>query len=102
MLVYSAIDALTGRPRPAGSSVSAAARDTAPIVRPPRLAPHEASRLRAAQVRAKRLYPGPVGELVAGEIAAWHEFGFRLDQHGIAGRLIDHLMTAALPAEVAS
>lgn len=96
MLVYSAIDALTGRPRPATPAQSAV-RDGAPMVKPPALAPHEQSRVRAAAFRAKRLYPGPVGELVARELTGWLDFGFRLDNAGMAARLVDHILKTPLP-----
>lgn len=101
MLVYSAIDALTGRPRPATPAQSAV-RDGAPMVKPPALAPHEQSRIRAARFRAKRLYPGPVGELIDRELGAWADFGFRLDKSGMAARLVDHILKSPLPAGGAS
>lgn len=96
MLVYSAIDALTGRPRPATPAQSAA-RDGAPMVKPPALAPHEQSRIRAAQFRAKRLYPGPVGELIDRELGAWADFGYKFDKSGMAARLVDHILKSPLP-----
>jgi hypothetical protein len=75
---------------------------TAAAVPAPRLEPHEKLRLRTAAHLAKRLYPGPVGELVARELLTWEDFAHRLDQHGIAARLVQHVMTAPLPTEGAT
>jgi hypothetical protein len=36
------------------------------------------SRLRAASFRARLVYSGPVGELIAQELLSWDEFGHRL------------------------
>lgn len=66
-----------------------------------RLDPHEKMRIRAAAFRAKKLYPGPVGELVSKELLDWEGFGYRFDRHGLVGRLVEHLMIAPLP-EVAA
>lgn len=61
------------------------------------MALHEKSRLRAAAFRAKRLYPGPVGELVSRELLDWEDFGFRLASGGLIMSLVEHVMTAPLP-----
>lgn len=63
---------------------------------PPKLDHHEKMRIRAAAFRGQRLYPGPVGDLVARELLSWEEFGYRMDQHGITARLVDHLLKAPL------
>ncbi len=62
----------------------------------PPLDHHERMRMRSAAFAAKRLYPGPVGELVAKELAAWEEFGYRLDDHGLVARLVEHLLKPPL------
>jgi hypothetical protein len=54
---------------------------------------HEKMRLRAAGFRATRLYPGPVGELVARELMTWEEFGYRLGGSQLIMRLVDHVLT---------
>lgn len=54
---------------------------------------HEKTQMRAAAFRAKRLYPGPVGELISDELLAWEDFGFRLDRNGLVARLVRHVMT---------
>ncbi len=59
---------------------------------------HERMRLRAAAFRANRLYPGPVGEVLAEEVLAWEQFGYRLGGGRLVMRLVDHLLTAAPPA----
>ncbi len=82
----------TRRVEPPAPAVSVAAVDP-----PPRLEQHERMRISAAAFRATRLYPGPVGELVSRELATWTEFGFRLDQHGHAARLVHHILTTPMP-----
>jgi hypothetical protein len=58
--------------------------------------------LRTAAVRAKRVYPGPVGELLYRELLDWETFGYRLGGGGFVTRLIDHLSSAPLaPREAA-
>lgn len=42
-----------------------------------RLERHESSRLRAAAAHALRVHPGPVGEVLARELLAYAEFGYR-------------------------
>jgi hypothetical protein len=58
---------------------------------------HEKMRLRAAALRAARLYPGPVGELVSRELITWDEFGYRLGGGQLVTRLVDHLLTTPIP-----
>jgi hypothetical protein len=53
---------------------------------------HERMRIRAAAVRATRVYPGPVGELVARELLTWEEFGHRLGSAGPIMQLVDAVM----------
>lgn len=61
---------------------------------------HERMRLRAAAFHATRVYPGPVGELIARELLAWEEFGYAVARDGLVERLVRHVM--AIPrAEVA-
>ena len=52
-----------------------------------RLPLHEASRLRAAAHHAKRAYPGPIGELLARELTAYAEFGYRFAADDLLTRL---------------
>lgn len=58
---------------------------------------HEKARLRAAAVRAKRVYPGPAGELLSRDILTWEEFGYRLGSSSLILRLVEQIMTAELP-----
>jgi hypothetical protein len=37
----------------------------------------EKTRARAAALRARRLYPGVVGEVLSSELLTWAEFGYR-------------------------
>jgi len=62
---------------------------------PAKLDLHEKSRVSAAAHRAKRLYPGVVGEVLFRELDAWASWGYRLDQTGLMPRLADHIMTAS-------
>jgi hypothetical protein len=48
---------------------------------------HERSRFRAAALHARRVYPGPIGELVFRELSAYAEFGYRLSSDGLIPRL---------------
>lgn len=57
---------------------------------------HEKARVRAAALRAKRIYPGAVGELVAVELLAWHDFGYRLDNGGLIMKAVHEISTAPL------
>jgi len=53
------------------------------------------ARLRAAAYQAPRLYPeGAVGEILARELHAWEEFGFRFGGGALIEQLIEHLTTA--------
>jgi hypothetical protein len=77
----------------------AAAHGIAGSIEP--LAHHEASRLRAAAHHARRVYPGPLGELVSRELTAYADFGHRLAADGLATRLARHVLTltACPPAQ---
>lgn len=48
----------------------------------------ERTRFRRAAYRVRRLYPGPMGELAERELLAWEEFGYRLGDRGLMGRLV--------------
>lgn len=54
---------------------------------------HEKSRATAAAAKAKRDYPGPIGELLHRELDVYAQFGWRLDQSGLMPRLVHHIMT---------
>ncbi|MDN5861739.1 MAG: hypothetical protein L0H84_24325, partial [Pseudonocardia sp.] len=62
------------------------------------LALHEASAIRAAAVHARRVLPGPVGELVAREFNAYAEFGVRFTTDAFLPRLVAHVL--AMPSPV--
>ena len=53
---------------------------------------HEQSRFRAAAGQARRLYPGPLGELVHRELTAYAEFGYWFDRNGLLARLAAELL----------
>jgi hypothetical protein len=54
----------------------------------------ELTRLREAAVWAKRVYPGPVGELLSRELKAWEAFGYRLGSRGMIMGIVDAVMKA--------
>lgn len=58
----------------------------------PAMSPQERMRLRAAATAAGSTYPGPVGELLAREIWAWEEFGFRYGSDGLMHRVVDDVL----------
>ena len=62
---------------------------------PGRLEAHEKMQVRAAAHRAKQLYPGPVGDLVARELLDWEQFGYRFT--GPSTALLRHVLTAPMP-----
>ena len=61
---------------------------------------HERGHLEAAAVHAERLYPGPVGELIARELRAHAEFGYRFGGSGLATRVARALLAVPVgPAQ---
>ena len=52
------------------------------------------TRLRAAVFRARHVYPGPVGELIARELLSWDEFGHRLGGNQMIMTLAEHVLWA--------
>ena len=61
------------------------------------LDPAERARLRAAALRARRVYPGDLGVLAAREITALAEFGLRFDHDALIPRLATAIL--AIPAQ---
>lgn len=53
---------------------------------------HEKMRLRNASFRATHKYPGPVGKLLAKEIMAWEEFGYRLGGHKLIMEIVNEIL----------
>jgi hypothetical protein len=49
--------------------------------------PHEKARYRAAAVLGRRIYSGPLGELVHRELTAYADFGYRFKDDGLIPRL---------------
>lgn len=68
---------------------------TSATVAPVRMDQHEKSRVSAASHRARRLFPGVVGEVLYRELDAYAQWAYRLYQSGLMPRLVDHIMTAA-------
>lgn len=64
---------------------------------PPYLEQHELARLKAAASRARRVFPGPVGEFIFRELTGWASCGMRFDQDGVTSRAIAAIMNAPLP-----
>lgn len=57
----------------------------------------EKTRLRAAAYRAKKLYPGPVGEVLYREIEVWYEFGYRFGGNALIGSVVDQILKTEIP-----
>ena len=66
-----------------------------------KLRPHESSRLRAAASHARRMYPGPLGELVHRELTAHAEFGYRFTADALLPRLATEILAIRSPADAA-
>ena len=58
---------------------------------------HERLRMHAAAMRAKRVYPGPVGEVLSAELQWWAEIGWRLQRTSLVNRLVTHILTTPQP-----
>jgi hypothetical protein len=54
--------------------------------------PRSRTWLRAAAFRARHVYPGPVGELIARELLSWDEFGHRLGSNQMIMKLVEHVL----------
>ena len=68
-----------------------------------RLTFHESALYRTAAGRARRIYPGPIGELVFRELSAYVEFGYRLGNEGLIPRLADAVLAAdANPPDISA
>jgi hypothetical protein len=50
------------------------------------------TRTHAAAFRARLVYPGPVGELIARELLSWVEFGHRLGGNRMIMSLVEHVL----------
>lgn len=58
---------------------------------------HERSRMRAAALHARRLYPGGVGELVHRELCAYADFGYRFSNDALIPRLAAEILAKVVP-----
>ena len=65
----------------------------------PALLQHERSRIRAAALHGRRLYPGPLGELVHRELTAYADFGYRFAADALVPRLAAEILSAVVPDE---
>jgi len=61
------------------------------------MAYHEKQDFRAAAYHAKKVYPGPVGDLIYREITDWLEFGWRLGPKSRLASLVDTVMNTPSP-----
>lgn len=68
-----------------------------PTLAAPSLGVSEKQELRRLAHKATRLYPGPVGEIVARELITWEEFGHRLGNHAQMRALLRHLDQTEVP-----
>ena len=63
----------------------------------PPLLQHERSKMRAAGLHARRLYPGPVGDLIYRELCAYADFGYRFGDRALIPRLAAEILTKVVP-----
>jgi hypothetical protein len=61
------------------------------------LPPHDRSRVRAAALHARRLYPGPLGELVHRELTAYADFGYQFSGDALIPRLAAEILAKVVP-----
>lgn len=75
-------------------------RDPAPIPGDAeKLRLHEAARFRAAAQHARRVIPGPLGELAHRELTAYAEFGYRFTADALITRLVAEILAIRAPGE---
>lgn len=53
-------------------------------------------RVSLAIYKVKRLYPGPVAEMLAIELMAWRDYGYWIGAHSSFTRLIEHIENTPL------
>ena len=63
---------------------------------------HERSRMRAAALHARRLYPGGLGELVYRELVAYADFGYRFAADALIPRLAAEILASVVSDEAMS
>jgi hypothetical protein len=63
----------------------------------PPLLQHERSHMRAAGLYARRLYPGPLGELVFRELTAYADFGYQFAGDALIPRLAAEILAKVVP-----
>ncbi|WP_232664634.1 hypothetical protein [Pseudonocardia sp. TRM90224] len=65
-----------------------------------RIPSQERARLRAAALRAKRLHPGPLGELVSRELLAYADFGIGFGRDSLIPRLCAQVLAETVDNDV--
>lgn len=73
------------------------ATDTIPTNRPGPMEQDDRKRLRLASVRAKYVFPGPIGELLSREFLSLEEFGLRVGVDALTMRAAHAVMSLPLP-----
>jgi len=68
----------------------------------PESSAHERSRVRAAALHARRVHPGPVGELLQRELDAYADFGYRFDTDRLVPRLAEEVLATPVPLHAVS
>jgi hypothetical protein len=53
--------------------------------------------MRAAGLHARRLYPGPLGELVFRELTAYADFGYQFAADALIPRLAAEILAKVVP-----
>ncbi len=60
---------------------------------------HERSRVRAAALHARRIYPGGLGELAYRELVAYADFGYRFAADALIPKLVAEILATVAPEE---
>jgi hypothetical protein len=55
-------------------------------------------RVSLAILKARRLFPGPVGEMISVELSAWRDYGYWIGGQSMYSKLIDFIEEAELPS----
>ncbi len=66
-----------------------------------RLDLHEASRIRAAALHARRVHPGALGDLLHRELTAYADFGYRFAADALIPRLVTEILAVRPSADAA-
>jgi len=73
-----------------------------PTAPAPKIEHVDRAKLMTTALRARRVYPGPVGELIARELSSWADMGFRYGGGSTIAKLVAAVLAAPLPESEAA